>query len=272
MSSPWVERVESVQPTVLVIGGFLTSPPLYDRFVRRLLDRGVAAVVVAPIWLPDWLLLAVRGFGPLVTRSARALLRANALAAASPVSAGAPILVVGHSAGGLVGRLLTSPEPFEGRRLGASERIGALITLGTPHRVAHGRVIGHQVAVRAAAFADEHLPGAWFAPRVGYVAVGSRAIAADPEGDGRARVAHRLYAELVEESGPDHRVGDGLVPAWASMLEGATAVILDDAVHGHLAGRPWYGAEPVLDRWWPIALEAWRAALRARAESAGLGA
>src|SRR5712691_5239542 len=108
----WREEPDDVDPTVLILGGFLTSPPLYRRMRRRLLDRGAAGVVVAPIWLPDWLLIAARDIGPILTRSGRAVLAARALADASPRSRGAPLLVVGHSAGGIIARLLTSPEPI----------------------------------------------------------------------------------------------------------------------------------------------------------------
>ena len=56
----WLDDPTAVAPTVLVIGGFLSSPPLFGPFRRRLLERGVADVVVAPVWLPDWLLAAFR--------------------------------------------------------------------------------------------------------------------------------------------------------------------------------------------------------------------
>jgi len=40
--------------------------------------------------------------------------------------------------------------------------------------------------------------------------------------------------------------------------------LLDDTVHGHFGGRPWYGSDERIDRWWPAALDAWHAALRSR--------
>ena len=95
-------------------------------------------------------------------------------ASRDPASRGAPILYVGHSAGGIVGRLLTSPEPFEGRRLGASGRIGALVTLGTPHLVGDEARWGGRVATAGARFANRHVPGACFAPTTGYLAVASQ--------------------------------------------------------------------------------------------------
>ena len=100
----WRATPDDVEPTVLILGGFLTSPPLYRRMHRRLMERGAADVVVASIWLPDWLLVTTRGMGPILTRSGRALLHASDVANASPRSRGAPLLVVGHSAGGIAAR------------------------------------------------------------------------------------------------------------------------------------------------------------------------
>ncbi|HEY4751887.1 MAG TPA: hypothetical protein VIH37_01290, partial [Candidatus Limnocylindrales bacterium] len=111
-------------PVVLVLGGFLTSPPLYRALARRLRARGAAEVVVARIWTMDWLLATRRGAGPILTRSARALLEASAQS--EVLALGAPVLVVGHSAGGVCARLLTSSEPYAGRQLNGSGRIGAI--------------------------------------------------------------------------------------------------------------------------------------------------
>ena len=50
-----------------------------------------------------------------------------------------------------------------------------------------------------------------------------------------------------------------------------TPLVLDDAVHGPGVHAPWYGQDAQLDAWWPVALEVWRDALRARrARRAGL--
>ena len=134
--SDWLSRPDSIRPTVLILGGFLTAPPMYGPLVRRLMDRGAAGSVVANVWTPDWLLAGLRGIGPICTRSARALRCAVDLS--GRVSGGAPLLVIGHSAGGITGRLLTAPEPLPGRRFGAARRIGAIVTLGTPHRLVAG--------------------------------------------------------------------------------------------------------------------------------------
>src|ERR1035437_9571864 len=118
----WTNHLDSVPPTVLILGGFLTGPPMYRRLVERLRARGAAGVVVANVWPPDWLIAGVRGAGPLATRSGRALHGAWRLS--RDVSRGAPLLIVGHSAGGITARLLTARGAFPGRRLGAAPALG----------------------------------------------------------------------------------------------------------------------------------------------------
>lgn len=258
----WRDHPQTVSPTVLVLGGFLTAPPLYRRFAERLRARGAAGVIVSSVWTPDWLIAAHRGSSAITTRSGRALLAACRLSA--EVSDGAPVLVIGHSAGGLIARLLTAPEPFPGKRFGAASRIGAIVTLGSPHALAQGEGIGRRINAMVSAVADASVPGAFFAPRVGYVSVASRAIRGDPAGTGRDRVAHLLYRSVIGRAAVPGTEGDGLVPVSAAMLAGARQVVVDGCRHGVSVGTPWYGADDPMDAWWPVALDAWRDALRAR--------
>lgn len=266
--TPLVDGPASLRPTVLILGGFLTSPPLYRRMAGRLIERGADHVVVAPVWTPDWLLTGFVGLRRIVARSGRALIRAGELSSASPASRGSPVLVVGHSAGGLVARILTSQVPFKGLPLRGHRRIGAIVTLGTPHQTAERAFVGGRVGHFAAAFADRAVPGATFAPGVGYVAVGSRAIVGGALGRGRGRLADPFYHQL--HPGPDGAPieGDGLVPLDCTDLPGARRVVLEETLHGQLSFRPWYGSPEAIDAWWPVALAAWHDALAAR-EAAG---
>jgi hypothetical protein len=266
MTAPatWHEAPDEVAPTVLLLGGYLTSPPFYLFMRRRLLERGAAAVVVGPVWLPDWLIAGRRGLGPIVTRAGKALLRATSISAGSPASRGAPVLVVGHSAGGVVARLLTSPEPFVGRRLGGSVRIGAIVTLGTPHHVDETGIIGRPLADVALRFADRVVPGPTFAPATGYLAVTSRFVTGRRDGDRRQRRAHRVYSGIVDSAEREPLEGDGLVPRRSASLAGVETLVLDGIAHGQSTHHPWYGSPEAIDVWWPRAVDIWRAALRAR--------
>lgn len=266
--APWVGEVldgRPPAPVVLVLGGFLTSPPLYRPFVRDLRAAGAADVVVAQVWTMDWLLAAGRGLGPILTRSGRALLEASARS--ELVAGGSPILVIGHSAGGISARLLSSPEPFAGRRLNAASRIGAIVTLGTPHVVTLDAETETRAGALAADFANRVVPGAAFAPRTGYLAIGSRKLVGRRDGSAGERRTFAIYDRLIPERGRDEIEGDGLIPLASSLLPGAAQLVLDDAAHGQGMGRDWYGSPAILARWWPLALEAWRGALVARAEA-----
>ena len=94
--------------------------------------------------------------------------------------------------------------------------------------------------------------------------------AASPSGISQARTrlgaapVRRLYEEV--HPAPDQPIvaGDGLVPVASALLPGARHLVLDDAVHGPGVHAPWYGQEAQLNAWWPVALEVWRDALRAR--------
>lgn len=264
----WVDAVlegRPLQPTVLVLGGFMTSPPFYRPFAGRLRERGAADVVVARVWTQDWFLAGARGLGPILTRSGRALLAASDQS--EVVSQGAPVLVIGHSAGGMSARLLTSPVRFAGRWLNASGRMGAIVTLGTPHLVTHDGQPGDLVGAQAADFANREVPGPWFAPRVGYLSVGSTAVRGRPDGDRAERRAWASYQGLLVDREATELLGDGLIPIGSALLPGAQSIILGDVRHGQGPGRDWYGSDGPLDRWWPVALEAWHKALQARAEA-----
>ncbi len=248
-------------PVVLVLGGFITSPPLYRPFVRRLIRRGAADAVVAHVWTQDWVLAARRGLGPILTRSGRALLEASARSKA--VALGAPVLVVGHSAGGVSARLLTSPEAFAGRRPNAAGRIGAIVTLGTPHVVAAPAPGRPRMGTENAEFANRVVPGPAFAPTTGYLAIASRYRVGRRDGTRAEQRTWRMYSALSGLDDPELE-GDGLIPVPSAVLPGAPSLVFDDAAHGQGIGRDWYGSDRFLDRWWPLALKAWQEALRAR--------
>ncbi len=254
-------------------GGFLTMPGGYDSLAAILRARGAADIVVAPVYPPDWILAAARGLGPITNRVGRALLEAGSRSAGSPASRGAPVLYVGHSAGGLIGRLLTSAVPFEGRAMRAAGRIGALVTLGTPNVASPGAADagrwGRRVGEAGAHFAQRHVPGATWAPTTGYVSVASRCLVGRLDArDAGERFIRRLYEDVHPQPDLDSVEGDGLVPVAAALLPGSRQVVLADAVHGPSRRATWYGSSVSVDVWWPVALDAWREALRARQSDA----
>jgi hypothetical protein len=245
------------KPAVLIVGGFATIPPNYWPFRRRLLGRGAARVDIAPLWTPDWVLAALLGFGSVMVRTGRAIGRTWREGGKRP------IIVVGHSAGGISARLALADKPFNGRIADVAEAVGCLVTLGTPHGLA-GLTNRYRHAGHAALeFLDQATPGAHFAPRTSYLSVGGRTPGA--EFPGLAGVlANELFSVAVGRE--TQNLGDGFVPYSAVHLEGATQLTYDDVRHG-MVGAPWYGDDVMLDRWWPVALERWHAALKARSET-----
>ena len=268
-STAWRDRIDVVAPAVLIIGGFMSSPPLYRGLRSLLLERGAADVLVTPIWTQDWALATVRGQGRIATRAGRALLAASAASDACGASGGAPVLVVGHSAGGVIARILTAPEPFAGRAMNGSGRIGAIVTLGSPHmNDAEGRAAERMG--ETSRWANEHVPGAFFAPRTGYLCVGSDAIGGDPGGDRKARRVDGFYRGVVAAPEGGQIPGDGVVPLAAALLPGVEPIVLHDAEHANVIAKHWYGDADHVDAWWPRGVETWRDALRARVAGTGV--
>jgi len=263
LSPTWSARIDDVAPTVLVIGGFMSSPPMYRELRDLLLERGAPAVLVAPIWTPDWMIAAARGQGPIATRVGRTLLDASAASAASPASGGAPVLVIGHSAGGVIARILTAPEPFAGRAMNGSARIGAIVTLGSP-QMFDARRRGSERMGETALWANEHIPGAFWAPRTGYLCVASDAIIGSAAGDRKARRVDGFYRGVISAPDGEAISGDGVVPVQAALLSGVESIVLHDAEHANVIAKHWYGDADHVDAWWPRAVEIWRDALRSR--------
>jgi hypothetical protein len=253
-----VERVVGPKPHVLIVGGYLTEPFNYAPLRRRLLARGAASVTICPVHLPDWVGAAFVGFGPLLLRTGLAIRRARRCAG------GPPVIVVAHSAGGILTRLAMSPVAFRGRYVGAADDVGALVTLGTPHRLTELPSRIARAGFEAVGFVERHTPGAWFSPRTGYLSVGSDFV-------GPVAVTHVhwwdrargwAFRSIVGVTPPEG--GDGIVPVTSVHLDGARQLTFHDVRHGHIGG-PWYADDAVVDRWWPRAVAIWRAAIQARA-------
>ena len=254
-------------PSVLIVGGFLTGPYNYGPLRARLLARGAARVDIAPIWPTHWVAAGFAGLAPLMVRTGRAVL--NTWRAGGE----RPIIVVGHSGGGLLTRLATSEVPYRGRRAAVAPAIGAIVTLGTPHRLGPTSRWPAHAGHHAVRFLERNVPGARFAPTTGYLSVGSRFVALasrlDPTVSGSRwrRIGGRMIEEVSTAmlgawDGAD--LSDGVVPHGLVHLPGARQLTFDDVLHGHLGG-PWYADDKIVERWWPEALEVWHVALAARA-------
>ena len=257
------ERNEA--PRVVIVGGFLTSPLLYRPFRRRLLARGATDVRICSLWTPEWLLAATGvGFGPLMRRAGTTIARAYR------EGDGQALLVVGHSAGGILARLAMSPQPFEGRLAAVGPAVGALVTLGTPHHLAESGRRVLRVGWRAQRVLEAGVRDGSGDPPVGYLTVSSDAVRGGGLGDRDVRQLVAGWSYRIQAGDKARRgVGDGLVPEAITHLDGARHICLPDARHGPMWGEAWYGEDAALDTWWPVALEVWRASLAARGDRSG---
>jgi len=249
--SPPTER----GPAVLIIGGLLTSWLWYRPLGGRFLDRGASRVAVAHVWLWQWVLAGFVGPARIASVVAAAIDR---LADDDD----RPILVVGHSGGGILARLALAKRPFDGTHLARRDAVGALVTLGTPHLATRfGGTIGRH-GLRALRFlaALDQAPGPsdpWAT-----LSVGGRLPGAPPSGGSLASRIRRRFSALCYAAllGPEGRgvPGDGLVPLQCALLPHGEQRALEGFAHAPLLGSPWYFSEQGIDQWWGRAVELWQ--------------
>jgi hypothetical protein len=227
----------------------------------RLLARGAGRVDIAPVTVLDWARAGLAGFGALQSTVVRAIEATYAR------GDGRPILVVGHSGGGLLARLAMCDAPYRGRIGGAAPMVGCLVTLGSPHELHHAPLGAAHEGVRLAAFLDRHAPGAWHAPSTGYLTVASDMVPVPPPSASvprRGPIARAQHAFFRRVTGPPLAPGsDGIVSLSLAHLDGARQLTLHGSLHG-IVGSPWYGDDAVMDEWWPEALGVWYEALATR--------
>jgi hypothetical protein len=224
---------------ILILGGFLITPEAYAPMVRVLARRTGQPVRLVEATRLDWLLTVFPwGWARLLDR---VVAMAKPLAQASPTGR---LTLIGHSSGGMLLRLFLSDLPFQGRRYGGRRLVNRLICLGSPH-----------TALRATplrAMVSRELPGAFFAPEVGYVSVAG-ALNLDPAAGEASDMARRLAPTAYRNSSGDSADrGDGLVPVSGALLEGARQIVLEGVAHGGAFGSRWYGSSEVVERWWTL--------------------
>lgn len=252
----------SQQPYVLIIEGLVSPPVAYRRMRQRLLDRGAAGVDLGPVHVHDWMWAGIRGFGRLQGQVT------GAIGQAYEHAGGRPIMVVGHSGGGILARLAMADMAHQGRAGHAAGMVGCLVTLGTPHDLHRTDARWGHAGVQLTRLLAERSPGARFAPATGYVTVASDAVRPRSVEMRRVRnpvraARNEFFRSIVGTTLPTG--SDGVVSRDIAHLDGARQLNFHDVHHG-VVGDPWYGDASVIERWWPVALEAWRAALEARTQ------
>jgi pimeloyl-ACP methyl ester carboxylesterase len=220
---------------VVVIPGFLLTPGRFKEMRAALRSLGNETVRVVPVTVGDW------GMSVFAAGWARILAKVERTVESVLETTGAEkVVLVGHSSGGVMGRLFLAPEPFRGHVYDGKRRVRALITLGSPHQAKRASPMRRRV--------QRLYPGAYFGPEVGYLSVAGKAVQGDREGTARERTAYRGYRALCGEGA---LWGDGMVPVESALLEGSRPLVLD-GVHHYCLGesRRWYGSADVVATWW----------------------
>ena len=231
---------EPIEPIVL-IGGFGSHWSDYQRGARLLANVSGRRVFIAGITRASWLVGGVTNYSPLVDRAH------NAIAHALKETGAEKVVIVGHSAGGIVGRAYLGDQKIKPHQLSyrGYERVSRLYMLGSPLREV-GSVV--QQGMRATSWVDRTYPGAYFADKgVQYLNVRGKLVKGKEDGTLRERQAFVNYQFV---SGTGRQWGDGVVPLALSELDGATTLTLEGVGHSP-TWEPWFFAnENTVRSWW----------------------
>ena len=225
---------------IVILGGFLSFAAAYREMRTTLEALTGQPVLVAEVQAYDWLGNSSRlGWAHVLHKLDWTVRQA------AQHSCTGKVALVGHSTGGVLGRLYLRPEPFLGQRYRGLDRVDRLITLGSPHYNNGGLTRGG----RLSRWVEQRYPGAYSAPRVAYVSVAGRLRRGDLGGSRAERWAYRTYRDLC---GDGTVWGDGLIPVVSALLQGARPVTLEGASHFPGFGKHWYGEAEVVRQWWSL--------------------
>ncbi|NTU83938.1 MAG: lipase [Chloroflexales bacterium] len=226
---------------VLIVGGFGSNYPLYAAMRSYLAEVSGRPVAITPITLLDWAgVIASDSYGALlriVDKSVRETLAANRARR---------LILVGHSAGGVLSRIYMGDKPYGPRQLlyNGHEHVYSLVTLGTPHT---SKSTGRQGGLNQIAFVQARYPGAYWRS-VHYVSVMGKGIYGAANGPPPEKGAWQSYTMI---DGEGAQWGDGIVPMSSGLLDGSRRVIIPGLRHDPRPDRPWYGTSvPVVRAWW----------------------
>jgi pimeloyl-ACP methyl ester carboxylesterase len=225
---------------IIIVGGYGSLWTAYLRMARYLEDMTSLQTVGVPLAPWDWWKA-----GRLEDATGILQRLAETVAWARRKFRAERFVLVGHSAGGLIGRLYLSEQPVWGRTYSGWEHVSAVITLGSPHCAAGGTYGGWFLSDEANRLA----PGAPYAGRIRYRAVAGRCLLGQERGSYAERRAFRAYQFF---DGQGDTWGDGIVPTQCSCLDGAETLVLDGVAHSARISGDWYGgSRAIVRRWWP---------------------
>lgn len=229
-----------MKQAIIVIGGFNSLWPAYLRMARDLEDLTGLRAVGVPLMPWHWWTAGRHEDATDVLRKvvetvswARRRFQADRF------------VLVGHSAGGVIGRLYLCERPVWGEVYAGHEHATTLITLGSPHCGSKQTETGWFLTDEA----NRLVPATPYASQVRYRAVVGRHIRGCATGSYQEHRAFRTYRFF---GGDGDIWGDGIVPVHCAELDGADNCILDGVAHSRKVAINWYGgSQDIIRRWWP---------------------
>ncbi len=226
---------------IVLIGGFGSHWTDYRPAARRLANVSQRRVFIAGINRLTWALGGLSNYSVLVDRAHAAINHALQVTGAQKV------IVVGHSAGGVIGRAYLGDKTAKAylNAYHGYDRVSRLYMIGSP-LVAVGDV--PRRAMHAASWVDQTYPGAFFASKgVQYMVVRGKYIEGKLNGDSRQREAYFNY-RFISDWGSQW--GDGVVPLSLNQLEGAVTLELEGVAHSPGWPRWFFSDEETIRSWW----------------------
>ena len=227
-----------VLPTV-ILPGYLAGSPPYQEMEQGLRQLGVPTVTV-PLKRRDWFpTVGGRSMLPILQRLDQTVKQVMQETGSDRIN------LVGHSAGGWIGRIYLGDIPYDIHPGDAGKlclwqahpQVGTFVTLGTPH------VSQERWTKRNLDFVKLNYPGAFYAT-LRYVCVAGKSVYGDRSlGSWFARSSYELTC------GQGNCWGDGITPVEAAHLAGAENITLDGVLHSPRRGKLWYGSPEIVKTW-----------------------
>lgn len=233
---------------IVIVGGFASSWRDYRAGAEALSRVSGRRVFITNIHRWTWSIAGLTSYSLALELTHRAVHHAMRETGSDKV------MLVGHSAGGVISRAyladhldgLDTRHTFKRflKSYGGHMHVTRLITLGSPLRGIPEQVKLHR-GLQHILWVDENYPGAYY-PNVQYLSVTGRAFFGKKDGTMGEKIAHRYYSFL---SGNGEQWGDGVVPCALSQIDGVGALQIEGM--GHSPRSWWYlYDEAAIRLWW----------------------